>query len=268
MSRNERFDGINRLYGKETTHILGKLHVCVIGLGGVGSWSAEALARSGIGNITLIDYDDISESNINRQIHATSSTLGNKKIDVLRNRILDINPDAVCNTIDDFINNDNLHEYLSRFDYDYVIDAIDSIIYKAAIIYYCRRNKIAVITTGGAGGVTRPETIMVKDLTRSYNDALAARVRSLLRKEYGYSKNPKRYFGVECVFSSQKKLYPDRDGCVSTSKPGIHGVHLDCSMGYGSASYITATFGFAAAARVINKTLIRLSEKNNKTVRN
>jgi len=139
---------------------------------------------------------------------------------------------------------------------DYVVDAIDSIKFKSALIYFCKRNKVPVITTGGAGGVTDPESIQVKDLSRTFNDALAANVRSQLRNEYNFTKNTKRYFGVECVFSDQQKLYPNPEtGTVSTNKPGIHGVHLDCRFGYGSISFVTASFGFIAASRVINKTL-------------
>lgn len=256
MNELERFSGINRLYGEHALATLKKTHVCVIGLGGVGSWAVEALARSGIGKITLIDFDEISEGNINRQMHALSSTLGKKKHQVLNDRVLDINPNCHCEVIDDYINEDNIWDYLSdERQLDYVIDAIDSIKFKSNIIYFCKRNKIPVITTGGAGGVTDPASIQTKDLSRTYNDALAARVRSQLRADFGFSKNPKRYFGVECVFSSQQKVYPDKNGAVSTQKPGIHGVHLDCRYGYGSISFVTATFGFVAVSRVINRLL-------------
>jgi len=257
MAKNNRFDGITRLYGNEGMQIISTMHVCIVGLGGVGSWVVEALARSGIGNLTLIDYDEVSEGNINRQMHALDNTIGRKKAEVLRERVLLINPDCQCIVIDDYITTKNLWDYmLPTNSFDYVIDAIDSIKFKSALIYFCKRNKIPIITTGGAGGVTEPASIHVKDLSRTYNDALAANVRSQLRNEYNFPKNVKRYFGVECVFSDQQKLYPDPEtGNVSTNKPGIHGTHLDCSYGYGSASYVTASFGFLAASRVINKTL-------------
>ena len=262
MNTDNRFDGINRLYGKHALDVLKNLHICVIGLGGVGSWAVEALARSGIGHLTLIDYDEIAESNINRQIQALGSTVGVKKHQILKERVADINPNCECEAINDFLTDKNIWEYLSvHRQHDNVIDAIDSIKYKAQLIYYCKRNKIPIITTGGAGGVTQVDSIGVKDLSRTYNDALAARVRSQLRNDYNFSKNPKRYFGVECVFSTQKKIYPAEDGSVSLNKPGVHGVHLDCRYGYGSISFITATFGFMAASRVINKSLQkRLSE--------
>lgn len=253
---NERFGGIERLYGREGAAIIRGLHVCVVGLGGVGSWAVEALARSGVGRLTLIDYDEVQEGNINRQLPALGDTIGRKKFAVLAERVTAINPDCVCTTIDDFVTLRNLDDYLAKSrGYDYVIDAIDRIGLKAAIIYYCKRNKIPVITTGGAGGLTDPTAIKIADLTRSYNDPLAAKVRGRLRKEYGYTANAKRYFGVECVFSSQQPIYPKDDGTVSTQKPGIHGISLDCRFGYGAASFVTATFGFTAVARLIHKTL-------------
>ena len=150
-------------------------------------------------------------------------------------------------------------DFLSR-DYDYVVDAIDSIKFKAGLIYYCKRNKIPVITIGGAGGLTDPSVIKVADLSKTYNDALAAKVRATLRDQYNFTKNSKRRFGIECVFSGQQQLYPKEDGTVSHEKPGIHGVSLDCRFGYGAASFVTGTFGFIAAARVIEKYL----QKKNK----
>ncbi len=253
-----RFAGLQRLYGTAAYAQLKTLHLCVVGLGGVGSWAAEALARTGIGHLTLIDYDTVSLGNINRQLPALSETVGEKKHAVLARRIAGINPHCTCHCIDDFITADNLDIHLHRDrGYDFVIDAIDSITFKAAIVYYCKRNKIPVITTGGAGGCTDPTQIKVADLSRTYNDALAARVRGRLRDDYGWTKNPKRRFGVECVFSAQHKLYPKADGSVSHEKPGIHGVHLDCRFGYGSTSFVTASFGMLAAARAIDKALQR-----------
>ncbi len=254
----DRFSGIERLYGTGAARLIRQMHVCVIGMGGVGSWAVEALARSGAGRLTLIDYDEVCPSNINRQVHALDSSVGAKKIVAMQKRVSEINPDCTCTAIDDFINDKNLFEYLPAGQgFDYVIDAIDSIKFKAALIYYCKRNKIPVIATGAAGGLTDPTQIMVKDLTRTFNDPLAAKVRAQLRAQHGYTRNPKRYFGVECVFSSQQQVYPAQDGSVGQRKPGIHGVHLDCSMGYGSATFVTGTMGFVAVARVIEKYLRR-----------
>ncbi len=253
-----RFGGVQRLYGRHAATRIRAMRVCVIGMGGVGSWAVEALARSGVEDLTLIDYDAICPTNINRQVHALDSSVGHKKIAAMAQRVQQINPECRCTLVDDFISDRNLFDHLPPDQpFDYVIDAIDSIKFKAALIYHCRRNKIPIITTGAAGGLTDPTRILVKDLSRTFNDPLAARVRAKLRDDYGYTRNTKRYFGVECVFSSQHQVYPKADGSVGCEKPGIHGVHLDCSMGYGSASFVTATMGFVAVARLIEKTLQR-----------
>ena len=253
---SERFAGIARLYGNENAKHIQQFHICVIGIGGVGSWVAEALARSGVGKITLIDNDDIALSNINRQIHTLSSTVGQQKVQVMADRLREINPDICCEAIDDFITVKTYEDFLSR-GYDYVVDAIDSIKFKALIINYCKRNKIPVITTGGAGGLSDPTKITVADLSKTHHDPLAARVRQRLRQEHGFSKNPQRRFAIECVFSTEQQVYPKPDGSVSREKPGIHGVSLDCRFGYGASSLVTGTFGFFAASRVIHKLLLK-----------
>lgn len=253
-TNNDNFDGIARLYGKDAYALIQKMHVCVIGIGGVGSWVVEALARSAVGKITLIDFDTIEESNINRQIHALTTTINKKKCNAMQERVNQINSECTVNIIDDFITLENIQEHLSQ-DYDYVVDAIDSIKFKAGLIYHCKRNKIPIITTGGAGGLTDPSVIEVVDLSKTYNDALAAKVRSTLRDQYNFTRNPKRRFGIDCVFSSEQQRYPKDDGTVSYEKPGIHGVSLDCRFGYGAASFVTGTFGFIAAAHIIKKHL-------------
>lgn len=250
----QRFGGVRRLYGDKAADIIQQMHVCVVGIGGVGSWAAEALARSGINKITLIDHDDICETNINRQIHALTDTLEQSKVEIMAERIQSINPDCKVNAIDDFITETTLSRYMDA-DYDYVIDAIDSIRFKAAMIYHCKRNKIPIITTGGAGGLTDPAQIGIKDLSKTVNDPLAAKVRSTLRREFGFSKNVKRSFGIDCVFSTQQQVYPKADGSVSQDKPGVKGVSLDCSMGFGASSCVTSVFGFIAVSRVIEKTI-------------
>jgi tRNA A37 threonylcarbamoyladenosine dehydratase len=249
-----RFAGIKRLYGTAAFTLFRELHICVVGIGGVGSWAAEALARSGIGRITLIDYDEICLSNTNRQIHTLSDTVGRKKIEVMAERIRLINPDSEVICIDDFLTQENYQTLLSA-GYDAVIDAIDSIKFKAMMIHYCKRQKLPVIVTGGAGGLTDPSAIKVADLSRSYNDPLLSRVRRRLREEYGFSRNTKRSFGIECVFSSQQPLYPKADGTVCHAKPGIHGISLDCNLGYGASTVVTASFGFVAVSRAIAKVL-------------
>ena len=253
-----RFASIRRLYGQSSTEVLANTHLCVVGLGGVGSWAVEAAARSGVGKLTLIEFDVVQLSNMNRQLHTLTSTLERKKAEVLAERAKEINPAIEIYIIDDFITLKNYQEYLNpSHNYDYVIDAIDSIKCKAIMIYYCRRNKIPIITTGGAGGLDDPTKIEITDLSKTYNDALAAKVRSQLRKDYHFPTNPKRSFRVECVFSSQQPVYPTPEGEVSHQKPGIHGISLDCRYGYGSATFVTASFGFACVARLIKKILAK-----------
>ena len=253
----QRFEGLQRLYGDNAYALLKDLHFCVVGIGGVGSWAVEALARSGIGKITLVDYDEIAISNINRQLPAMTNTIDQKKIKVMAERVQQINPTCIVNPVDDFLTAENYVSILSQ-DYDYVIDAIDSIKFKALMIYYCKRNKIPIITTGGAGGLTDPTMIKVWDLSKTYNDPLAANVRSQLRVDHNFSRNTKRRFGIDCVFSSQQPVHPKDDGTVSHQKPGIHGVSLDCRFGYGASSIITASFGFMAAGQAINKILKKM----------
>lgn len=256
QSYNQRFGGIRRLYGDKGAGMIQSLHICVVGIGGVGSWAAEALARTGVNQITLIDHDDICETNINRQLHALSETLGKSKVEVMEERIKAINPDCSVHAIDDFITDTTLTKYLNQ-PFDYVIDAIDAIRFKAAIIYHCKRNKIPVITTGGAGGLTDPTQVGIKDLSKTIHDPLAAKVRLTLRREHNFTKNTQRSFGVECVFSTQQPIYPKPDGTVSKDKSGVKGVSLDCSMGFGASSCVTSVFGFVAAARVIEKSIQR-----------
>lgn len=244
----QRFGGIGRLYTPEGLAKLRQSHICVIGIGGVGSWAVEALARSGIGKITMIDMDDICVTNINRQIHALTSTVATLKTEAMKTRIAEINPECQVEIIDDFISPDNLADYLNR-GYDYVIDAIDSVKTKAALIAYCKRNKIRLITTGGAGGQTDPSQIQITDLSKTIQDPLASKVRALLRKEYHFSQNPKRKFGVDCVFSTQPLIFPKMgEGCEISAT-------MNCANGFGAVTIVTATFAFFAVGRVIDKLL-------------
>ncbi|WGE83852.1 tRNA cyclic N6-threonylcarbamoyladenosine(37) synthase TcdA [Actinobacillus equuli] len=244
----QRFGGIGRLYTPEGLAKLRQAHICVIGIGGVGSWAVEALARSGIGKITMIDMDDICVTNINRQIHAMTGTVAQLKTEAMKERIERINPECVVKIIDDFITPENIPEYLNR-GYDYVIDAIDSVKTKAALIAYCKRNKIRMITTGGAGGQTDPTQIQITDLSKTIQDPLASKVRSLLRKEYNFSQNPKRKFGIDCVFSTQPLIFPKMgEGCEVSAT-------MNCANGFGAVTMVTATFGFFAVSRVIDKLL-------------
>ncbi len=244
----QRFGGIGRLYTAEGLAKLRQAHICVIGIGGVGSWAVEALARSGIGKITMIDMDDICVTNINRQIHAMSGTIAQLKTEAMQERIAKINPECEVEIIDDFLTPENIPDYLNR-GYDYVIDAIDSVRVKAALIAYCKRNKIKIITTGGAGGQTDPTQIQIADLSKTIQDPLASKVRSLLRKEYHFSQNPKRKFGIDCVFSTQPLIFPKMgENCEISAT-------MNCANGFGAVTMITATFGFFAVSRVIDKLL-------------
>lgn len=248
-----RFGGVDRVYGASARRRFERAHVCVIGLGGVGSWAVEALARSAIGELTLVDLDHVAESNINRQIQATSQTLGQAKGEALRQRIAGINPACRVHLIDDFITPDNLADILER-GYDHVIDCIDNFRDKAALIAHCRRRRIALLTVGGAGGMTDPLKLQITDLSRSRQDPLLARTRKLLRQQYGFPVNPDRRFSVPALWSEETIVYPDGAGNVTPRKPrGAAASGLNCAGGFGSAVVVTASFGFAAAARVLSR---------------
>jgi tRNA A37 threonylcarbamoyladenosine dehydratase len=246
-----RFGGIERLYGTGALSRAAAAHIVVVGIGGVGSWAAEALARSGVGRLTLIDLDHVAESNINRQIQALESTLGAAKVVAMRERIAAINPACVVDAVEEFIDEHNLVALIPPC--DAVIDAIDHVRAKAALIAHCRRAGIRVVTTGGAGGRTDPTRVEVIDLSRTTQDALASKVRAQLRKDYGFSRDPKKKFGVECVYSPEQSRRPaGADSCaVDGQDDAIElAAGLNCA-GYGSSVMVTASFGFAAAARVL-----------------
>ena len=252
-SFDHRFGGTRRLYGQHAVEKLRNAHIAVIGIGGVGSWAAEALARTAVGTITLIDLDDICVTNTNRQLHATADTIGQAKVDVMAERLQAINPECTVHRIDDFITPDNIPDLITQ-QFDYVIDAIDNFRVKASLIAHCHYNKIKVITTGGAGGQMDPTQIQVTDLTKTWHDPLARKVRNQLRDQHGLNKNTKRKFGVDCVFSAEQSVYPQPDGSVCQQKPAGGGSQkMDCTSGFGASTMVTATFGFVAVARVVKK---------------
>lgn len=242
-----RFGGIARLYGAEALQKFRSSHVCVIGIGGVGSWAAEALARSAIGRITLIDLDHIAESNTNRQIHALGDEYGKAKVQAMAERIRAINPSCEVSTVEAFVEDGNLDELLG-WGYDYVVDAIDQTRVKAAMIAWCKAHAIDLVTTGSAGGQIDPSRIRVDDLARTIQDPLASRLRSLLRKEYGFPRDTRKKFGVECVFSEEPLKYPDSGEACDVDQGRVTG--LNCA-GFGSSVCVTANFGFVAASRVL-----------------
>jgi tRNA threonylcarbamoyladenosine dehydratase len=255
-----RFGGISRLYGVQGAGVLQQASVCVVGIGGVGSWIAEALARNGIGNITLIDLDDICTTNMNRQIHALSSTIGQDKVAVMAARIKEINPECNVFEIDDFVTEENLSTVINS-SFDYVIDAIDSVNIKTKIIAHCKRNKVPVITIGGAGGQVDPTKIQRCDLSKTFQDPLLAKLKNQLRREHNFPRSDlpkvgKRKFGIEAIFSTEQLIYPDATGGVCLAKPSKdRSMRLDCNSGFGAATHVTATFAFFAVARVIEKIL-------------
>jgi len=249
----DQFLGTARLYSQGGYVALQKSSVTIIGIGGVGSWVAEALARTGVGKLVLVDLDDICVSNVNRQVHAHGESVGRLKVDEMASRIKLINDECRVTTIVDFANKDNIAAILEEKT-DFVVDAIDDARVKAHIVYHCKRNKIKVITTGGAGGQRDPLKITVGDLSRSWQDPLSAKVRNELRRNYNFSKNPKRRFGIECVYSTEQLLYPKTDGTVGFEKQVAKGGgRLDCAQGLGASVVVTATFGMVTAARVINR---------------
>jgi tRNA A37 threonylcarbamoyladenosine dehydratase len=252
-SYQKRFGGIARLYGKKALQQFQCSHVTIIGLGGVGTWAAESLARSGIGAFTLIDLDDICTTNINRQVHALTSTVGQSKIEAMRARMIDINPEATIDLIEDFALPENLDTLIST-QTNFVIDCTDAVQTKAALIAHCKRRKIKLITVGGAGGQTDPTQIQVIDLSKTVQDPLASKVRQRLRQHYNFTKNTQRKFQVPCVFSTEQLVYPTSDGDVCHLKQASDGHQsMDCQTGFGSITHVTGTFGFAAAAYVLKK---------------
>ena len=258
-NHTRRFGGIARLYGELGLQRIRDAHVCVIGIGGVGSWAAESLARSAVGEITLIDMDIVAESNINRQLLATSSSIGRDKGLVMRDRINDINPICRVNVVDEFISRDNLTELISS-DFDYIVDCIDDFRTKAALIHHCKVNKVKILTIGGAGGQVDPTKVVQTDLNRTQHDVLLAKTRKLLRQDYGFPRNLKRSFSIPCVYSNEQLVYPDGEGGISAQRPTQNDKSaneaasnaLNCAGGIGSITHVTATFAFFASGFVLN----------------
>ena len=253
----QRFGGIARLYGTDALTALSQAHMAVIGIGGVGTWTAEALARSGVGEITLFDLDDICVTNINRQAHALTSTVGQAKAEVLAKRLTDINPDMIVNPVLDFVERENIHELISP-DFDIVIDAMDAAHTKAVLIAYCLKRKIRLITVGSSGGKRDPRLVTSNDLGRIDADPMLHKVRDRLYRKHNFSKDKGRKFRVDAVFSTEQMVYPKPDGSVCMQKNTLQdGVKLDCSGGFGSATMVTGTFGFVAATKAIERYLTK-----------
>ena len=252
-----RFAGVDRLYGTGTVQRLQARHVCVIGLGGVGSWAVEALARSGVGRLTLVDADEVCLSNTNRQLHALDGQFGRGKAEVLAERCRGINPALQVDVLAQFLLPSNLTEVLDR-GYDLVVDACDSFRSKVELIAWCRRRKLPVVVVGSAGGRTDPTQVRVRDLSRTEHDALLALVRKKLRSEFNFPKNKDRYFGVPAIYSLENVRYPQADGSVCGTRPALGpdaALKLDCGAGLGAATHVTGAFAFAMAGKAIEKLL-------------
>lgn len=260
-----RFSGVRRLYGQQGLAKLQAANICVVGIGGVGSWAVEALARSAVGHITLIDLDNIAESNVNRQLHAIDGAFGLAKVTAMAQRIKAINPACVVKEIEDFVTPENVAEMLNA-GFDMVLDAIDDAKAKVAIAAYCKKNNIPLVTVGGAGGRLDPTRIKQGDLSQVVGDRLLAKVRNQLRRDHGFPKAPTSHkksptkFGVIAVYSDEQVLQPDTD-IASSCEADTAITGLNCA-GYGSSVCVTAPFGMVAAGIVLNQVVQhRLLEK-------
>ena len=255
----ERFAGIDRLYGRGAVDRLASRRVAVVGLGGVGSWVAEALARSAVGAIDLIDADDLCVSNTNRQLPAIAGQYGRNKAEVMAERCGAINPAIQARAVPAFLTGGN-QEALLGGGFDLVIDACDSFRSKVEAIAWCRRRKQPVLTIGSAGGRIDPTLVRVRDLSRTEHDAMLALVRRKLRGEVNFPKGPKRYVSVPAVYSLEHVRYPQADGSVCGLRPSLGAdaaLNLDCGSGLGAATHITGAFAFAAAGKALEMLLKR-----------
>lgn len=273
VDSERRFGGIGRLYGPDAPELLKHAHVMVVGMGGVGSWAAEALARSAVGALTLVDMDHVAESNINRQVHALSQTLGQSKIGAMADRIAQINPDCQIHQVDDFLNPDNASD-LIHSSISMVLDCTDQVKAKVAMVVQCRLLGVPLLVSGGAGGKTQSLALKTGDLSESTHDALLARMRNILRRDHGYPRPAKAKgsgkstgkipkMGVRVLWVDQPTRLPDAwqvqdgaQGLASGASAGEALQGLSCA-GYGSAVTVTASMGLAAAGHAIEVILHR-----------
>lgn len=251
----DRFSGIARLYGTVALERLSRSRILVIGTGGVGSWTAEALARSGVGHLTLVDPDEICVTNTNRQLHALDGQFGRQKIASLAERLRLVHPGIEIVEKPVFFTASNAGDLLGP-SYDVVVDGIDDVRLKALLIASCRDRGLPLVVSGGAGGKQDPTQVRAADLAFATNDRLLRLVRKELRRAYAYPpETTKAPFGVQAVFSTENARYPWADGSVrETPEPGAH-LRLNCETGFGTATPATGTFGFAVAAEAIKTVL-------------
>lgn len=256
--RMRRFGGVARLYGERALAAFERAHVTVIGIGGVGSWAAEAFARTAIGTLTLVDLDNVGESNTNRQIHALDGNYGKPKVAAMAERIRLIDRACDVRLVEDFAEPCNFEALLGG-GFDYVVDAIDTVRTKTALVAWCVARGQPLVTVGGAGGQLDPTRIRIDDLAFTIQDPLLSKVRAQLRKHHGFPRGPKAKFKVSAVYSDEPLIYPEAAVCDMddvaqhlASSPGYKGpVGLNCA-GFGSSVCVTASFGFAAAGYVLN----------------
>lgn len=255
----QRFGGIARLYGTAALPRFHAAHVAIIGVGGVGSWVVESLARSGIGALTLIDMDDVCITNTNRQLPALAQTYGQTKVQVLADRVREINPECqICAQPEFFL--ESSAERLLAAGFDLIVDAVDSTNIKALIIAKARALKIPVVVSGSAGGRRDPTQIKVADLGQAGADPLLQQVRRRLREAHDFPKSPEgrpMHWDVPCVYSAEKAVYPQPDGSCALQRADSAetGLRLDCAAGFGAATHVTGTFGFTLAAEVLRQLL-------------
>ena len=251
IDRERRFGGLRRLWGDDGAQACAAAHVVVVGIGGVGSWAAEALARSGVGALTLIDLDNVAESNVNRQIHATSNTLGMAKVQAMTDRILSFHPTCRVLGIEEFLTAENIHTLLADVQrvagpVHAMLDACDQVKAKVAMAAWARQAEVVHVTVGAAGGKLHAQRVEVEDLATVSHDPLLARMRQNLRKFHGYPSQGKA-MKVRCVFSRE----PVRPPVAACLPAGEADGSLNCH-GYGSVVTVTATFGMTAAGVVLN----------------
>jgi tRNA A37 threonylcarbamoyladenosine dehydratase len=252
MEEGQRFGGIARLYGRAGLERLGSAHVCVVGVGGVGSWTVEALARSGVGAITMIDLDEVCITNTNRQLPATGDTVGRPKVAVLEERVAAIHPGCAVRAEQEFFTEATADRFLAE-PFAWVVDAIDVPKNKCLLIARCKERGIRVLTVGGAGGRRDATAVRVDDLACSGSDALLRVVRRALRQDYGFPGAQGTSFGVPCVYSRELPVFPWSDGTICARKEEGSALAMDCASGFGAATFVTGAFGFAAAGEVVRR---------------
>ena len=253
-SLHYRFGGVARLYGQAALARFMRARVAVIGIGGVGSWAVEALARSGVGHLTLVDLDEICVTNVNRQLHAMDGQIGRQKTEAMAERVRAIHPGCEVEVVPAFFNEKSAAGILDA-GFDCLLDAIDSTRHKALLLAECRRRGIFTVTCGGAGGRKDPTRIRVADLYFSGKDPLLLQLRRCLRDEHGFPKVPRNEdptaLGIDAVFSDEAPVFAQCDGSVSPERPEDAELRLNCASGFGTATHVTACFGLIAAGRVL-----------------